>query len=52
MLEKLSKIGALYEPLCWKYQLMWIIADLSAREKKEYYSGITKIYLEYLSEAK
>lgn len=38
-------MGLFYDPVCWKYQLMWVVGDLSTREKKEYNSGIARVYM-------
>lgn len=50
VLEKVSKVGLLYPPLCWKYHIMWVVDDISFREKKDYYSQLSRIYLHHLKE--
>lgn len=48
VLEKLTHMGLFYEPTCWKYQLMWVVGDLSSKEKREYNAGIAQIYMDFL----
>ena len=48
VLEKVNKIGMLYPPICWKYHIMWVVMDISFREKKDYYGGLVKIYMQFL----
>lgn len=31
VLDKLLTMGLFYEPACWKYQLMWIVGDMSSK---------------------
>lgn len=52
VLDKIMKIGILYQPLYWRYSLLWITADLSFKEKKDYNTGLAKIYMTYLTESK
>ena len=50
VLEKVKKVAHLYPPLCWKFHIMWVVADISSREKKEYYGQLCALYMQLFRE--
>ena len=51
ILDKISKLGLLYSPLCWKNSLLWVISDFSSRERREYGNSLARYYFNALKDS-